>query len=397
MSIAAIGRGLRVERSRARLEARRDRLADRQLAFLSGSSPFYSGLRSFEEAPIIDKRVWMERFDEINTRGLSLDRVVEVALEAERSRDFSPTIGDVSVGLSSGTSGSRGVFLVSDAERDEWSSYSIGRLLRSRPPYRIAFFLRSGGNLYGSLARPGIAFRYFDLSRPWDELAPAVSAFAPTIAVGPPRVLALLGSRVRQAVAVAEQLHDDERSRIDAGRIDQVYQATEGLIATSCAHGTLHLHEDYLIVEREPVGEGFVPIITDLRRRTQPVVRYRLDDILVPTTCGCGDPRAAIARIDGREDDAIRAPRGVIMPDLLRRSVIVNADLREYRVRYDGARVTVELDPYAPVPAIGEAVRSVFSRFGLPEPEVRFAPYVDAGLGTKRRRVVNEARGSRSG
>ncbi|ELA5925723.1 CoF synthetase, partial [Escherichia coli] len=54
----------------------------------------------------------------------------------------------------------------------------------------------------------------------------------------------------------------------------------------------------------------FVPIVTDFTRTTQPIVRYRLDDVLVASEqpCPCGSATMAIARIEGRQDDQLQLP-----------------------------------------------------------------------------------------
>lgn len=61
-------------------------------------------------SPIIDKEVMMEHFDTLNTVHISKKEAFHVAFEAEKTRNFSPTIRNITVGLSSGTSGNRGVF-----------------------------------------------------------------------------------------------------------------------------------------------------------------------------------------------------------------------------------------------------------------------------------------------
>ncbi|MER2855375.1 CoF synthetase, partial [Escherichia coli] len=54
----------------------------------------------------------------------------------------------------------------------------------------------------------------------------------------------------------------------------------------------------------------FSPIITDFTRKTQPIVRYQLDDVLVvkQAPCPCGSPELAIERIEGRCDDLLQLP-----------------------------------------------------------------------------------------
>ncbi|BDZ03025.1 hypothetical protein MUTS16_40980 [Escherichia coli] len=53
-----------------------------------------------------------------------------------------------------------------------------------------------------------------------------------------------------------------------------------------------------------------MPIVTDFTRTTQPIVRYRLDDVLVASEqpCPCGSATMAIARIEGRQDDQLQLP-----------------------------------------------------------------------------------------
>ena len=99
--------------------------------------------------PIIDKEVMMEHFDTLNTVHISKKEAFHVAFEAE-DRNFTPTIRNITVGLSSGTSGNRGVFLVSEEEQTLWAGSIIGKVLPSSILHKhtIAFFLRANSNLY---------------------------------------------------------------------------------------------------------------------------------------------------------------------------------------------------------------------------------------------------------
>ena len=89
-----------------------------------------------------------------------------LAFAAERTRDFAPTVAGLTVGLSSGTSGHRGLFLVSPQEQAAWAGVILARALhRIRPGgTRVAFFLRSFSNLYAQAGGSLIALRYFDLT-----------------------------------------------------------------------------------------------------------------------------------------------------------------------------------------------------------------------------------------
>ena len=48
-------------------------------------------------------------------------QAMNIAVGSEKSRNFSETYNGISVGLSSGTSGHRGIFVISDRERSAWA------------------------------------------------------------------------------------------------------------------------------------------------------------------------------------------------------------------------------------------------------------------------------------
>lgn len=130
---------------------------------------------------------------------------------------------------------------------------------------------------------------------------------------------------VKKAISVAEVLEEQDRRLLMQvfPAVGEVYQATEGFLAASCAHGTLHLNEEFLHIEPQWIDEQrFTPLITDFTRSTQPIVRYRLDDVLVlrKEPCPCGQPTRAIARIEGRRDDQL------MLPDAQRQPQAVFAD-----------------------------------------------------------------------
>ena len=80
------------------------------------------------------------------------------------------------------------------------------------------------------------------------------------------------------------------------------------------------------------------PILTDLWRRAQPIVRYRLGDVLQldAAPCACGSSWRRIAAIEGRQDDLCWFPRAddslrIIFPDAIRRMILLaDARIAEY-------------------------------------------------------------------
>ncbi len=154
-----------------------------------------------------------------------------------------------------------------------------------------------------------------------------------------------------------------------------IYQATEGFIGITCRCGMIHLNEDDMLIEREPVPgypDRFVPIITDLRRRAQAMIRYRLNDILVlsPYRCACGSPLQAIERIEGRCDDVIEVAAGVtLMPEAIRLAIL-DAERRLDDFRFDqigDRRFRLRLPYDAPEDSeqrVTGALQALFKRYG---------------------------------
>jgi putative adenylate-forming enzyme len=195
----------------------------------------------WRDLPTVDKSLMMANFADFNTAGLSSEAAFEVALRAERDRNFSPTIRGLTVGLSSGTSGHRGLFLVSRLEQAAWAGVILARTM---PKFRlsgerIAFFLRSNSNLYQQVGRGRwLRFRYFDLMSPLEVAVHDLNAFQPSILVAPPSMLELLAReftagrlRVRpeSLISVAEVLEPQDRDRLEGvfqATVRQIYQAT---------------------------------------------------------------------------------------------------------------------------------------------------------------------------
>jgi putative adenylate-forming enzyme len=396
--------------ARAQLLAWQDAQVRRFVRDIRRRSPFYAhhhgGMppERWRELPIVDKQLMMEHFDELNTVGVTKERALAVALASERSRDFSPMIGDIAVGLSSGTSGHRGLFVVSPRERNGWAGALLGRLLPSPlRPQRIALFLRANNNLYQALGSRLISFEYFDLLDPLARHLERLERFQPTIVLAPPSLLRMLAAahadgrlrhRPAKIVSVAEVLDPVDESFIRArlgGPVHQVYQCTEGFLGISCAFGTLHLNEDIVAVQKEWLDERlgkFVPIITDFQRRSQPIIRYRLNDILTERRepCPCGSPMLALAGIEGRCDDMFYLPAASgsgwvsVFPDFVRRAVLeADSRIEEYLVRQTaGDRVELtltvaEAHRAAAEAAVAAALAAMCARLGCRVPAVERA------------------------
>ncbi|HLO77187.1 MAG TPA: F390 synthetase-related protein [Magnetospirillum sp.] len=305
--------------------------------------PLYRELadQPLDRFPIADKAFVRQHFAGLNILGLSYDQGLALA-RAGAEQD------GITIGMSSGTSGNRGLFLVSRAERRRWAAVMLGKAL---PPggllrrHRVALLLAADSRLYSTTQDSGrLAYRFFDLKQGLDAHVAALQAYAPTLMVAPAHVLGLLARRQldgqlrlapQRAFSAAEVLDPAEAQVIAAAwgaPVHQIYQCTEGFLGITCAHGTLHLNEDYVLVEKEWIDQGrraFNPVITDFSRRTQAMVRYRMNDVLIAAArpCACGSPLQAIERVEGRRDDLLVFPgasggRVIMFPDDVRATLL---------------------------------------------------------------------------
>lgn len=286
----ALARGLRRWRTRAQLELWQERRIIRHVERIRAQSPFYQkwwgdlNASEWKQFPQIDKTVMMQHFDTLNTVGITKEEALILAGESEDTRNFKQSsIQGVTVGLSSGTSGNRGIFLVSDREQDAWTGTVLAKLLPGGlwKPAKIAFFLRANSNLYESVKRGKLKFQYFDLLERVDVLIERMKEYQPTVWVAPPSMLRILADAYQQGrlthvpqkiISVAEVLDPLDRKVLEhvfGQTVHQVYQCTEGFLGATCEHGTIHLNEDIVYIEKEyidPATRRFVPMITDFSR-----------------------------------------------------------------------------------------------------------------------------------
>ena len=313
---------------RAQLDAYQQEQLARFIDVLCARSRYFAPYRKLPLAqwPTMNKALMLEHFDAMNTEGVTLVQAMDAAMAAEHSRDFTPAVGDITVGLSSGTSSRRAVFTVSPREKAQWAGVMLAKALPDGlfSGERVALFLRANSNLYTAVRSPWLTFAFYDLFEPFDSLCAQLARYQPSVIVAPSQVLRQLALRVidgslalapKKVISVAEVLEAQDRALIVQafGAVHEIYQATEGFLASSCEHGVLHLNEEYVHIEPQWLdGEQrrFVPVITDFTRITQPIVRYRLDDILLARAmpCPCGRATRAIDGIEGRCDDMLLLP-----------------------------------------------------------------------------------------
>jgi putative adenylate-forming enzyme len=287
--------------------------------------------------PIMDKSELMKDFARYNVVGITNEM-------GWRVFEGNKQIDTYTIGASTGTSGNRGLFVISQKEKFAW----LGAILAKAVPDvwrhrdRVAVLLPLNTPLYDSANQTRrLVLNFFDITAPLDEIVFDLENFNPSLLIAPPRILrrlAEMGTKLspRKIFSAAEKLDDFDRVIIEAGfgqRISEIYMATEGLLAVSCSHGRLHLSEDCMHFELAEEENGLVsPIISDFSRTTQIMARYRMNDLLRIDykPCPCGSPLLVIDEIVGRVDDILlfngADGRTIeITPDILR-NVIIDVD-----------------------------------------------------------------------
>lgn len=358
----------------------------------------------FSQFPIIGKADVMGEFADFNMLGLS-------AAEAwHRLKDNNPLPG-YDIGCSTGTTGNRGLFVISDRERFIW----LGTIIAKAIPdlwrrHRAVIILPSASHLYSAANESKLLKLHFaELARGLSGIVEGIERFQPTVVVGPPRILRWLAEKKvkikpRRMFSAGEVLDGVDREVIErtfALTLGQIYMATEGLFGVTCRYGRLHLAEDAVHFELEPVADGLVsPIVTDFTRRTQVMARYRMNDLLrlSATRCECGSPFQVVDEVVGRHDDCFDLPRrhgsgrSTITPDVLR-NTIIDADRRvdDFRLLQTGPRKLELLLPSATPDvaqqAAREALLSLMTRLDVDVGIVAKVEELSATGVTKLRRV----------
>lgn len=292
------------------------------LAFARSEVPLYQGeawaaARSAPGAglapwPVIDRRALLQRYDELRPR----------------------TSGERAV--THHTSGSTGrslkVKLSHEAETWGWAHRYRGLLWHGLPigvramrlshaPRVLRDFLLNQG-CFRNLGEPGAvdaAYAYLQKHRP-------------LLVTGAPSKLFYLARGLRErghdgplapfARVGGEQLFPFQRAAIEryvCERALDSYGCTEiGAIAGECEAGSMHVYADHVHVE---IFDGDAParpgtfgdvVVTALRNRAMPLVRYRVGDRarLLPERCRCGLPHPVIADLQARSADSFTASDG---------------------------------------------------------------------------------------
>lgn len=360
--------------------------------------------------PTTNKKMMMEHLGEYNTLGFTREELIRFCLEAERERTFTRRFRGVNVGMSSGTSGSRGVEMATRGEEAYVKAVAMSRFPFPRgEKLNWAFILRVSSPAF-SLNRFGNRLSWVSQLDTAESIRERLNRLQPNMVSAPPSMLRILARESRSGLltvkpkcvlAYGEVLYPDVEKYIwetFGCPVRQVYKSTEGTIALSCPENRLHIQEDLIAVQLfdrrgmpTPDGEPCHRlVITNLVYRAQPFIRYELNDLisLDPRPCPCGSSFRVISRIQGRCDDVFWAEREdgsglqYVFPDYISRAIISGSDgIEEYQAVQESPReVLVRILPNGQErnERIAEAVAAnlvrVFAAYHcrLPEVRVRF-------------------------
>ena len=390
-TLAAFADTLRRERaSRTRhhlLAAQQQRLT----RFLDAKAPRVPAFARFaglplSSWPVMDKAALMADFARHNRLGLT-------AAEGWAHLEAGTAPKGYAIGASTGTSGNRGLYVVSERERYRWLGTILARALPDflAHKHKVAIVLPANSRLYDAANESGrLQLRFFDLGVGIEAQFAPLAAFQPTVIVAPPKFLRALAESStpvapQRVFSGAEVLDEKDRRLIEArfgGKVREIYMATEGLFAIACPHGTLHLLEDQLAFDFLPVDGSrtlVTPLITDFSRETQVMVRYRMNDVLElsDAACPCGRPHRAVQQVHGRCDDifTLSSPGQPvrITPDVIRNAVL-RADKRitDFRVIQTGrnaVRLELRSEEAGCLPDAAASLAALFKTCGA-SPEI---------------------------
>ena len=344
---------------------------------------YASGLGDFDIIPV---DIFRAKTSDFNCYGFDYETAYRLGLAAETGK--AQTNNAINIGLSSGTSGTnRGVFITNPRERTKYianilaKAFSPIELLKIK---KIALCLRANNPLYERVNNGRINLKYFPLEGDKQKIANEIKEYSPDVLIAPTQIILKIARMELKLPNLAHLFYGAEAmNKFEAKYIqDQmgmvarpIYQATEGFLGIGCKHGTLHINEDSIIVEREYIDEKrFVPIITDLHRQSQAIIRLKLDDIWQETKCNCKSNLLAIEPIEGRVGDIWRIEGKKIFP-----SEIIDAigDKIEPWHSWQIMASQSKIEYAAQTDSVADTIVEYLSQFNVKHKRIPFSPSLE--------------------
>jgi phenylacetate-CoA ligase len=325
-------------------------------------SPFYQDFhkgmtnRPLQELPVLTKAIMMETFDELVTdRSLHLEDIRAFAAQGEVGERFR---NQYYVTATSGSSGHPGFFLFNQAEwvsvlasfarGQEWSGVRIDLARRQRmatvasiSPWHMSSQVAA---TVKSWWRPSLRL---PASQPLSKTVADLNEWQPDVLISYASMAGVLAEeqlanrlRIQPSVVyvASEVLTSQTKNLVKEAWGNEPYNqyaATEtaGIAAEHKSCRRMHFFEDLVIPEvvdeqyrPVPPGEyGAKILVTTLFSRTQPLIRYELNDSIRVNTepHDCGLPFAVLESVQGRVEDSLTLP-ALSGENVLIRPLVIN-------------------------------------------------------------------------
>lgn len=319
------------------------RLREYAYAYSPFYQQFHKGLYEapLSELPVLTKALLMEHFDDLVTdRAIHLQDVKEFVANRSGDERF---LDRYWVNATAGSSGRPGLFLVNSNEwatmlasalrNFEWAGIKLrltqrtkmAQITTTNPSHMTAQGGKSASNWWMPIMMLSASDPLATIVRRLNDWQPeVVIAYASMLRILADEQLAgRLKVAPRSVLSGSEVLTPETRRRVEKawGNVlfNQYGYSEGGALGAECnQHQGMHLQEDIVIVEvvdRDnrpvPVGTyGNKLLVTVLGSRTQPLIRYELEDSLSLSThqCTCGRPFTMIDDIQGRVWDILSFP-----------------------------------------------------------------------------------------
>ena len=371
-------------------------------------------LNKFSSLPIVNKKIMMDNLTEYNTLGLNKDDLINFALKVEKTRDFSARFNGINIGMSSGTSGNKGIVITIKEEENYIKAMYASRLVLPKgEKINCAFILRVNTPAF-NYHQSGNKLTYINQLQPIEKTIEQLDKLNPNIVSAPPSMLKLLAAELQKrrlkispklVYSYAEVIYPEVKKYLEKNfkcKVHEIYQGSEGCYALTCRQGNLHINEDMVLFELFddrglPTKDGEPShklLVTDLHKKSQPIIRYELNDIITISKekCSCGSNFRVIKQIQGRADDMFWGLRTdtknpqFIFQDYIGRTIIsTSEDIEEYQATQDNyteITLRIQLKKGSNNEKIKEQLvqklKKVFSMHRCIEPEIKviFSPPV---------------------
>jgi phenylacetate-CoA ligase len=146
----------------------------------------------------------------------------------------------------------------------------------------------------------------------------------------------------KAVITTAEVLRPHQRERLaetfGCAVVDSYGCAEVGVTGFQCEHSGMHVPVESVVIDLVPTEDGRQEaLLTDLHNRSQPIIRYRIGDLIDPgpDCCPCGRALPLLGTIQGRAGERIQLPDGRsingLLPYYIFRPYAKTEKVREYQ------------------------------------------------------------------